>query len=115
MVGMKGWVVAARGDGTGDQPFSLLAAPRLVGDEAQQMQAVGIVRFALQDLAQKGFRRGGVSPLKVGQRLFQEYRDGYRWRAGGPLRLVLALLLIALQSLASMPGAKGIVSPAVYF
>ena len=75
---MKGRLVTARGNGAGDQAFGFLGAARLVGDQTQQMQAVGIVRFALQKLA--GFRGGGGSSLQVGKRVLQKRRDGDRWR-----------------------------------
>ena len=112
VVGMEGRLVTAHGDGAGDQALGFFEAPRLVGDQAQQMQAVGVVRFALQEPAQKRLRPGGGSSLKVGERLFQECRDGGRRGVGGPPRLALASLPLALQSLASRPRVKGIVSPA---
>jgi len=63
VIGMEGRVIPTRSDGTRDQLFGFLEPTRLVVDQAQQMQGVGIVRIALQKKAQKGFRPGGVSSL----------------------------------------------------
>jgi len=71
---MNGRVVSARGDDAGNQAFGLLEAARLIGNQIQQMPVTSAIWLALQKSAQKGFRNNGGSSLKVGQRLFQEYR-----------------------------------------
>jgi hypothetical protein len=83
-VAVRGRVVALDVDRLGDQAHGIGVALVLVGEQAEIMRGVGVLRLLREQLLIAGLGLGQSACLVQPQRFLQDLTCAHRWRRGAP-------------------------------